>query len=100
MKQKIETDTAVRILKFLSSSNRLNILRLILDHDRTVNEMVTILKLGKENVALEIYKLKGAGLIKERRRGQVNFYSLNRDFKYIEYVKCMIEPLPCKMMKL
>ncbi|WP_121614441.1 ArsR/SmtB family transcription factor [Mesobacillus foraminis] len=100
MKHTIETITALQLLKFLSSVNRLNMLRLLLDDERTVNEIMVFLNLGKKSVTLDINRLKRAGLVNVKRRGQVNFYYLNPDFKYIEFIKCLIDYLPCKEIKL
>jgi ArsR family transcriptional regulator len=74
-------------LKLMGDKSRLLILTLLKEHDLCVCEIVEILGMSQPSISQHLRKLKSAGLVNERRKGQWVFYSLSIEKKpYIEEV--------------
>ncbi len=69
---------ATDFLKAISHENRLLILCLLIDGERTVNELEQILKLRQAAVSQQLARLREDGLVKARRNGKSVHYSLAR----------------------
>lgn len=79
-------------LKLLSDGTRLTILSLLKDREFCVCELVEILGISQPGVSQHLRKLKSRGLVKEDKRGQWVYYSLNVD--EIPYVKSVLAYTP------
>lgn len=79
-------------LKLLSDGTRLTILSLLKDREFCVCELVEILEISQPGVSQHLRKLKSQGLVKEDKRGQWVYYSLNVD--EIPYVKSVLAYTP------
>lgn len=66
------------LLKAVADENRLKMLNLMHDRERTVGEMAELVKLSEPTVSHHISKLHGAGLLRLRMAGTQRFYSLNQ----------------------
>lgn len=64
----------VRIHKALSEPNRLKLLKLLLEHELCVCEMVEVLNISQPLVSQHLKILKTAGLVTERRDGKWVYY--------------------------
>ncbi len=62
------------LLKTLADPTRLKLLKLILQEERCVCELQEVLQISQPAVSQHIFKLKTAGLIRERRAGMWTFY--------------------------
>ncbi|MPY17515.1 winged helix-turn-helix transcriptional regulator [Paenibacillus glucanolyticus] len=82
----------VEKLKLLSDGTRLTILALLKDREFCVCELVDILEISQPGVSQHLRKLKSQGLVKEDKRGQWVYYSLNVDDK--PYIKSVLEYTP------
>lgn len=82
----------VEKLKLLSDGTRLTILTLLKDREFCVCELVDILEISQPGVSQHLRKLKSQGLVKEDKRGQWVYYSLNVDDK--PYIKSVLEYTP------
>jgi predicted transcriptional regulator len=83
------------LLKTLADEQRLTMVALMNDTERTVSEMSNLLKLSDPTVSHHVSKLHSAGLLRLRMAGNQRFYSLNpaRLEKFKAYVT-EIEQLP------
>jgi ArsR family transcriptional regulator, virulence genes transcriptional regulator len=84
-KQPIDTDAmldharrASDFLKAISHETRLLILCLLIDGDKTVNELEQILKLRQAAVSQQLARLRADDLVEARRNGKSVRYSLAR----------------------
>ncbi|ESU32100.1 hypothetical protein G3A_13265 [Bacillus sp. 17376] len=100
IKHSIEMDQAAAILKLLGDKTRLTMMRILADHDCCVCEFVAMFDASQPAISQHIRKLKDAGLVKESRRGQWVFYSLNRQYEHFEFVQLLMDALPNQEEKL
>ena len=75
--------TTVTIFKALADETRLRLLRSLLHHELSVNELVSILKMGQSRV------LSDAGLTTFRRDGLWVFYQANQDADVQKFLKTL-----------
>lgn len=66
-------------LKALGDPTRLQIIALLNHRDCCVCELVPIFGISQPAISKHLYRLKSSGLVKEARKGQWVFYSLNRE---------------------
>src|SRR5699024_9401907 len=93
---KIEMDMASDIFKLLGHETRLTMLKILDDHDCCVCEFVEIFQETQASISQHISKLKDSRLIKEDRRGQYIFYSLNKEYENYDYLIKLVNLLPCQ----
>ncbi|MGX4584554.1 ArsR/SmtB family transcription factor [Paenibacillus chitinolyticus] len=84
----------VQTFKLLGDKTRLTIMKLLEHQECCVCELVEIINTSQPAVSQHLRKLKDAGLVKETRRGQWVFYSLNTENKQYEMVEKLIQQLP------
>ena len=63
--------------KCLSDQNRLKILRLLMERDMCVCEMMEVLKAPQSRVSKHLQRLRADGLVEDRRESKWVVYSLN-----------------------
>lgn len=100
IKQNIDLGQAASILKLLGDKTRLTMMRILADHDCCVCEFVAMFDASQPAISQHIRKLKDAGLVKETRRGQWIFYSLNQQYEHFEFVQLLLNALPGQDEKL
>ena len=71
----------IHALKALGEENRMRILRLLIQKERSVNEIVTALKVTQYNISKHLKVLREASLVEVTRQGQLRVYSLAEDFR-------------------
>ncbi|TKD72449.1 ArsR/SmtB family transcription factor [Pseudalkalibacillus hwajinpoensis] len=96
----VEIDKAAAVLKVLGDKTRLTIIGLIKDGECCVCEFVEVLQMSQPSVSQHLRKLRDTGLVKERRRGQWIFYSLNQEHDAFSIVESVLELIPDQMDKL
>lgn len=79
-------------LKLLGDKTRLTMLSLMKDREWCVCEFVDILDISQPGVSQHLRKLKAQGIVKENKRGQWVYYSLNVDDK--PYIKEVLQHMP------
>ncbi len=72
-----ELSEMAELLKLLGEPMRLAILALLQERDLSVTELTGLLRASQPNTSQHLRKLKSAGLIRETKRGQWVYYSLN-----------------------
>ncbi|WP_121609105.1 ArsR/SmtB family transcription factor [Mesobacillus foraminis] len=92
--EKDSLESTANILKILGDKTRLAMMGLLIKNDCCVCEFVEIFKMTQPAISQHLRKLKDAGLVKEQRRGQWIFYSLNRDHRSFPLVQDVIRHIP------
>lgn len=100
MNQRIEIDQAATIMKLLGDKTRLTMMKVLADQDCCVCEFVAMFDASQPAISQHIRKLKDAGLVKESRRGQWIFYSLNQQYEHFDFVQLLLNALPSQEGKL
>ena len=72
-------ETVAEIMKVIGETNRLHILQLLSKQELCVCELTALCHMSQSNVSQHLFRLKSAGLVKERRNAQWIYYSLNED---------------------
>ena len=83
-----------QILKLLGDKTRLTMIKLLETNDCCVCEFVDIFNMSQPAVSQHLRKLRDAGLVKENRKGQWIFYSLNKHNEYYPFVISLLAHLP------
>ncbi|MET3696406.1 ArsR family transcriptional regulator [Bacillus oleivorans] len=96
----VSIDQAAIILKLLGDSTRLTMVKTLSEDECCVCEFVELLQMSQPAISQHIRKLKDAGLIKERRKGQWIFYSLNHDHELMDIILPILTHLPSQKEKL
>lgn len=80
------------VFKALGDPTRLKILALLNVRDCCVCELVPLFGISQPAVSKHLARLRAARLVREKRRGQWVFYSLNRE--RLKEIVAAIDPLP------
>lgn len=75
----METEKLASLFKALGDTTRLKIIGLLNIREFCVCELVPILNISQPAVSKHLSRLKTAGFISEKRKGQWVFYSLNKE---------------------
>ncbi|XEC93323.1 ArsR/SmtB family transcription factor [Paenibacillus tarimensis] len=87
-----EIEELADIFKLLGDKNRMSIVSFLKEKDLCVCELVELLQTSQPNISQHIRKLKDAGLLKETRKGQWIYYSLNTADK--PYLQSVLSHIP------
>lgn len=87
-----QIETFADLFKLLGDKNRLTIVASLKERELCVCELVELVQTSQPNISQHLRKLKDAGLLKETRKGQWNYYSLNIDDK--PHVQSILSLLP------
>ena len=99
-KTTIEMEKAATILKLLGDKTRLIMMKILDNHDCCVCEFVEIFKTSQPSISQHLRKLRDLGLVKEERRGQWIFYSINKMNDYYPFIQQILGQLPSQDDKL
>lgn len=94
LKTTIELEEAALVLKLLGDRTRLTMMKILDKHDCCVCEFVEIFQTSQPAISQHLRKLRDIGLVKEERKGQWIFYSLNKANENYPFVQHIIEHLP------
>lgn len=92
--KEMEIEKASMVLKLLGDKTRLSMMKLLEKNDCCVCEFVEIFGISQSAISQHLRKLRDVGLVKEQRRGQWIFYSLNRDSETYEMLMRILEFIP------
>lgn len=96
----IALEPAASVLKLLGDKTRLTIIGLLKDGECCVCEFVEVLQMSQPSVSQHLRKLRDAGLVKERKKGQWVFYSLNSDHDAFLMIERILTFIPDQKEKL
>lgn len=85
---------ASQLLKLLGDRTRLTMMKLLSTHDCCVCEFVAIFNMSQPAISQHLRKMRDYGLVKEERRGQWIFYSINREHEDYHLIQSILDQLP------
>ncbi|RAK17197.1 ArsR family transcriptional regulator [Anoxybacillus vitaminiphilus] len=88
------------VLKLLGDKTRLTIMGLLNNQDCCVCELVEIFQMSQPAISQHLRKLKDAGLVKETRKAQWIFYSMNKEHEMHSLIKDILAHIPDQKEKL
>jgi ArsR family transcriptional regulator, arsenate/arsenite/antimonite-responsive transcriptional repressor len=100
IKTKIDIEQASIILKLLGDKTRLTMMKILDDGSCCVCEFVEIFQMSQPAISQHLRKLKDMGLLKEEKKGQWVFYSINKQNEYYPFINQILEQLPSQKEKL
>lgn len=92
--KEIEIENAGIVLKLLGDKTRLSMMKLLEKNECCVCEFVEIFGITQSAISQHLRKLRDVGLVKENRKGQWIFYSLNQNSELYEMVLHILEFIP------
>ncbi|WP_142829477.1 ArsR/SmtB family transcription factor [Planococcus soli] len=92
--KEIEIEQATTVLKLLGDKTRLSMMKLLEKNECCVCEFVEIFNITQPAISQHLRKLRDVGLVKENRKGQWIFYSLNTDSTMYEMVLHILAFIP------
>ncbi len=81
----------LRIFKALADETRLRLYSVLLEHELSVNELVSLLEVGQSGVSRNLKILLEAELLSSRRDGLWVFYSANKENNIHELIRSIIK---------
>lgn len=93
-KASIEMEKVAQILKLLGDKTRLSMMKLLQTNECCVGELVEIYKASQPAISQNLRKLKDIGLVKEKRKGQWIFYSINQTHEHYDFLARILDSLP------
>ncbi|PID15321.1 transcriptional regulator [Sporosarcina sp. P34] len=90
----IDLQRASQLLKLLGDPTRLTMMKLLKSHECCVCEFVEIFKMSQPAISQHLRKLRDIELVKEERRGQWIFFSINESHEDYPFIKSILEHLP------
>ncbi|WP_430789646.1 ArsR/SmtB family transcription factor [Virgibacillus flavescens] len=96
----IDIEKAALTLKLLGDKTRLTMVGLLKDNECCVCEFVEVFDMSQPSISQHLRKLRDAGIVKEKRRGQWIFYSLNKESVSFPMVMTLLEHIPDQKEKL
>lgn len=90
----IDLQRASQLLKLLGDPTRLKMMKLLKSHECCVCEFVEIFKMSQPAISQHLRKLRDIELVKEERRRQWVFFSINENHEDYPFVKSILEHLP------
>lgn len=100
LKTSIDMENAASVLKLMGDKTRLTMMKIMDKHDCCVCEFVEIFNMSQPSISQHLRKLRDLGLVKEERRGQWIFYSINKTNNYYPFIQQILENLPSQDDKL
>ncbi|WP_047982241.1 ArsR/SmtB family transcription factor [Ornithinibacillus contaminans] len=82
------------VLKLLGDKTRLVMMKILDENDCCVCEFVEIFNMSQPAISQHLRKLRDVGLVKEERRGQWIFYSINKDNPTYDFILPILTQLP------
>jgi ArsR family transcriptional regulator, arsenate/arsenite/antimonite-responsive transcriptional repressor len=96
----VEIEKVAIVCKLLGDKTRLTMLKLIEDEPCCVCEFVEIFQMSQPSISQHLRKLRDAHIVKEERKGQWIFYSLNKQSEHYPLLQSILEQLPDQKEKL
>lgn len=88
---KVEIEKAAALLKLLGDKTRLTIISILKKRECCVCELLEVFETSQPSISRHLRKLKDLGLVKEERRGQWIYYSLNQNSDLYGFLEEILE---------
>ena len=96
----VEVEKVASILKLLGDKTRLTMVALLYESECCVCEFVELFEMSQPSVSQHLRKLRDAGIVKERKKGQWVFYSLDQESNMLSIISSILEHTPSQKDKL
>ncbi|SMQ84588.1 transcriptional regulator, ArsR family [Bacillus sp. OV166] len=100
MKSIVEIERAANVLKLLGDKTRLTIVTILKHRECCVCEFLEVFDMSQPSISQHLRKLKDLGLVKEDRRGQWIYYSLNSQSDLYGLIEEILEHVPVQTEKI
>ncbi|MCQ6281393.1 helix-turn-helix transcriptional regulator [Bacillus sp. EB600] len=100
LKSSAELERVANVLKLLGDKTRLTIVGILKRRECCVCELLEVFDTSQPSISQHLRKLKDAGLIKEDRRGQWIYYSLNSQSELYTLIEDILEHVPDQTEKI
>lgn len=90
----IDVERVSQALKLLGDKTRLTIVAILKQRECCVCEFLEVFDTSQPSISQHLRKLKDAGLVKEERRGQWIYYSLNTQTDLYELIEDILKHAP------
>ncbi|WP_343840341.1 metalloregulator ArsR/SmtB family transcription factor [Salinibacillus aidingensis] len=90
----IDLESVANVFKLLGDKTRLTMAKILDEDECCVCEFVEIFQMSQPAISQHLRKLRDAGVVKEERRGQWIYYSLNQASNLYPFVKQILQTLP------
>jgi ArsR family transcriptional regulator len=100
LKSTVELERVSNVLKLLGDKTRLTIVGILKQRECCVCEFQEVFDTSQPSISQHLRKLKDAGLVKEDRRGQWIYYSLNSQSDLSGLIKDILEHVPDQTEKI
>jgi len=87
----VDLDRSANILKLLGDKTRLTIVAILKQRECCVCEFLEVFEMTQPSISQHLRKLKDAGMVKEERRGQWIYYSLNQQSELYGMIQDILE---------
>ncbi|MDF2791996.1 MAG: transcriptional regulator [Neobacillus sp.] len=94
VKSIVELEKAATVLKLLGDKTRLTIVGILKQRECCVCEFLEVFDMSQPSISQHLRKLKDAGMVKEERRGQWIYYSLNTQSELYGLIEDILEHIP------
>jgi ArsR family transcriptional regulator, arsenate/arsenite/antimonite-responsive transcriptional repressor len=92
--KELEVEKATALMKLMGDKTRLLMMKLLENNECCVCEFVGMFELSQSAISQHLRKLKDMGLLKEKRRGQWVFYTLDTDSELYEMAVQLLAFIP------
>lgn len=100
LKSQVGLEKAAVILKLLGDKTRLTMIGILKQRDCCVCEFQEVFEMSQPSISQHLRKLKDAGMVKEERRGQWIYYSLNQQSELYGLIVDILEHVPDQLEKI
>ncbi|MBY4605481.1 metalloregulator ArsR/SmtB family transcription factor [Bacillus rugosus] len=80
-------------LKTLSDQTRLMMMKLFLEKEYCVCQLVDMFEMSQPAISQHLRKLKNAGFVNEERRGQWRYYSINQSCPEFDILQFLLQQI-------
>ena len=94
LKSQVGLEKAAVILKLLGDKTRLTMIGILKQRDCCVCEFQEVFEMSQPSISQHLRKLKDAGMVREERRGQWIYYSLNHESELYGLIEDILEHVP------
>ncbi|PFP25593.1 transcriptional regulator [Bacillus sp. AFS073361] len=100
LKSVVDIERSANILKLLGDKTRLSIVAMLKQRECCVCEFLEVFEMSQPSISQHLRKLKDAGMVKEERRGQWIYYSLNQQIEVYGMIQDILEHVPDQTEKI
>ncbi|MCH6265886.1 MULTISPECIES: ArsR/SmtB family transcription factor [Neobacillus] len=90
----VAIEQTANFLKLLGDKTRLTIVGILKQRECCVCELQEVFDMSQPSISQHLRKLKDAGLVKEERRGQWIYYSLNPENELYGLIEPILQHVP------